>query len=82
MPGSSLVYIDDHPSPALRAAARAAGMDSAYLLEIARQRRAEGFAAWIASLFTTHRKGDDNGYSQATAPLGRRDPDYAGGGRR
>lgn len=82
MIGSGLLFTDDHAAPALRAAARAAGMDSAHLLDIARQQRAEAFAAWIASLFATHQKGENDGYAKTTARLGHHNPNLAGGGGR
>jgi hypothetical protein len=73
------MFTDDHAMLALQCAARAAGTDSAHVLEVARQRRTRRFAAWIASLFAAHSKGEDNAYSQATARMGRHDKDHAGG---
>jgi hypothetical protein len=71
------MFIDDHAMAELRAAAKVVGTDSAHVLEVARHRRARGFAAWIASLFAAHSKGEDNGYGQATARVGRYDPELA-----
>jgi hypothetical protein len=76
------MFTDNHIAPTLRAAARAAGTDSAHLLDIARQRRAKGFADWIASLFATHEKGEDDGYAKAAARLGHHYPDFADRGGR
>jgi hypothetical protein len=75
------MFTDDHAKLALHAAARAAGTDGSHVLEIARQRRASGFATWFASLFAVHLKGENNDYSQATARVGRHDPDLVGRGR-